>query len=65
MVNKIVSGGQTRADRAALDVAIEMGISHDCPLKQSQILLMGLSPFLHSHFDVAVSGFEKGVHLII
>lgn len=27
-VNKIVSGGQTGADRAALDVAIEQGIDH-------------------------------------
>jgi hypothetical protein len=28
MIKKIVSGGQTGADQAALDVAIEMGISH-------------------------------------
>jgi hypothetical protein len=28
MIKKIVSGGQTGADRAALDVAIEMGIRH-------------------------------------
>jgi len=28
MVNKIISGGQTGADRAALDVAIKLGISH-------------------------------------
>jgi len=28
MVNKIISGGQTGADRAALDVAIQLGISH-------------------------------------
>jgi len=28
MVKKIISGGQTGADRAALDVAIELGISH-------------------------------------
>jgi len=28
MVNKIISGGQTGADRAALDVAIKSGISH-------------------------------------
>jgi len=28
MVTKIISGGQTGADRAALDVAIKLGISH-------------------------------------
>jgi hypothetical protein len=28
MVSKIVSGGQTGADRAALDVALELGIAH-------------------------------------
>ena len=28
MVNKIISGGQTGADRAALDVAIKLGIPH-------------------------------------
>jgi hypothetical protein len=28
MVRKIISGGQTGADRAALDVAVEMGIDH-------------------------------------
>ena len=28
MVKKIISGGQTGADQAALDVAIKLGISH-------------------------------------
>ena len=28
MISKIISGGQTGADRAALDVAIELGIPH-------------------------------------
>jgi hypothetical protein len=28
MVKKIISGGQTGADRAALDIAIKLGISH-------------------------------------
>jgi hypothetical protein len=28
MIKKIISGGQTGADRAALDVAIEYGIPH-------------------------------------
>ena len=28
MVNKIISGGQTGADQAALDVAIKLGIPH-------------------------------------
>ena len=28
MIKKIISGGQTGADRAALDVAIELGIPH-------------------------------------
>ncbi len=28
MVNKIISGGQTGADQAALDAAIELGIPH-------------------------------------
>ncbi len=28
MIKKIISGGQTGADRAALDVALKLGISH-------------------------------------
>lgn len=34
MLEKIISGGQTGADRAALDIAIEFGINHGgwCPL---------------------------------
>jgi len=28
MINKLISGGQTGADRAALDVAIELGTPH-------------------------------------
>ena len=28
MIKKIISGGQTGADRAALDVAIKLGIPH-------------------------------------
>ena len=28
MIEKIISGGQTGADRAALDVAIKLGIPH-------------------------------------
>lgn len=28
MVKQIISGGQTGADQAALDVAIELGIAH-------------------------------------
>lgn len=34
MISKIISGGQTGVDRAALDVAIELGIPHGgwCPL---------------------------------
>ena len=33
LINKIISGGQTGVDRAALDTAIEMGILHGgcCP----------------------------------
>jgi hypothetical protein len=30
MLTKIISGGQTRADRAALDLAIEFGIPGVC-----------------------------------
>ncbi len=28
MIDKIISGGQTGADRAGIDVAIELGIPH-------------------------------------
>lgn len=36
MLNKIIAGGQTGVDRAALDFAIETGIPHGgwCPLKR-------------------------------
>jgi hypothetical protein len=38
MIKKIISGGQTGADRAALDVAIKMGIEHGGWLKMDHCL---------------------------
>ena len=44
MIKKIISGGQTGADRAALDVAIKLGIPHGGWIPKGRITEEGLLP---------------------
>jgi len=44
MVKKIISGGQTGADRAALDVAIKLGIPHGGWIPKGRLAENGMIP---------------------
>ena len=44
MIIKIISGGQTGADRAALDVAIKLGIAHGGRMAKGRIAEDGPIP---------------------
>ena len=44
MINRIVSGGQTGVDRAALDVAIKLGIAHGGWIPQGRLTESGVLP---------------------
>jgi hypothetical protein len=44
MLKKIISGGQTGADQAALDVAIKLGISHGGWIPKGRITEKGTLP---------------------
>ena len=44
MLNKIISGGQTGVDRAALDVAIELGLQHGGYCNKSRLSEDGIIP---------------------
>ena len=44
MIEKIISGGQTGADRAALDVAIKLGITHGGWIPKGRITEEGPLP---------------------
>jgi predicted Rossmann-fold nucleotide-binding protein len=48
MIGRIVSGGQTGADRAGLDVAIELGISHGGWVPQGRLAEDGEVPALYN-----------------
>ena len=44
MITKIISGGQTGADRAALDVAIKLDIPHDGWIPRGRLTEDGTLP---------------------
>ena len=44
MIKKIISGGQTGADRAALDVAIKLGIPHGGWIPKGRLAENGMIP---------------------
>ena len=60
MVHKIISGGQTGVDRAALDVAIELGLQHGgwCP-KGRKAELGEIIPFKYSLKETQSSFFSE------
>jgi len=50
MISKIISGGQTGADQAALDAAIKLGIPHGGWIPKGRLTEDG---FVESHIEAA------------
>ena len=57
---KIVSGGQTGADRAALDVAIELGIPHGGWLPKGRKTEAGRLPAKYQLQEMPTDSYPKG-----
>jgi hypothetical protein len=58
MLKKIISGGQTGVDRAALDVAIELGISHGGWIAKGRITEAGPLPHTYDLKEMATPSNE-------
>jgi len=59
MVRKIVSGGQTGADQAALDTAIELGISHGGWIPKGRLTEAGPLPSKYRLIEMPTSSYPE------
>jgi len=59
MIEKIISGGQTGADRAALDAAIELGIPHGGWIPKGRITEDGVLPEKYQLKEMPTSSYPK------
>lgn len=59
MITKIVSGGQTGADQAALDVAIELGIPHGGWIPKGRLTEAGPLPEKYSLQEMPTSSYSE------
>ena len=59
MVNKIISGGQTGADQAALDVAIKLGIPHGGSIPKGRITEKGVLDEKYNLKEMETSNYNK------
>ena len=59
MIKKIISGGQTGADQAALDVAIESGIPHGGWIPKGRKTENGRLPDKYQLKEMATSSYPK------
>jgi len=59
MVTKIISGGQTGADRAALDVAIKLGISHGGWIPRGRLTENGVLDAKYQLKEMETSNYNK------
>ena len=59
MIEKIISGGQTGADRAALDVAIELGIEHGGWIPKGRKTENGLLPDKYKLQEMSTASYPK------
>ncbi|MBW2238310.1 MAG: hypothetical protein JRF39_04555 [Deltaproteobacteria bacterium] len=57
MITKIISGGQTGADQAALDVAVKLGILHGGWIPKGRITEVGI---LNDKYKPMVAGYPRG-----
>jgi len=58
MLKKIISGGQTGADRAALDVAIKLGIPHAGWVPKGRIAENGTIPNRYHLREMPTDSYE-------
>jgi len=59
MIKKIISGGQTGADQAALDVAIKMGISHGGWIPKGRLTEAGILDEKYQLTEMETSNYNK------
>jgi len=59
MIKKIISGGQTGADRAALDVAIQLGIPHGGWIPKGRITEKGPLPEKYRLQEMPTDSYQK------
>ena len=59
MISKIISGGQTGADRAALDVAIDYGIPHGGWIPKGRKTEDGILPDKYNLQEMPTSSYPK------
>lgn len=59
MLTKIISGGQTWAYRAALDVAIELGIPHGGWIPKGRKTEDGVLPYKHQLQEMRTASYPK------
>jgi hypothetical protein len=65
MIEKIISGGQTGVDRAALDVAIELKIPHGGWCPKERLSESGTIPFHYSLQETETSDYSERTKLNI
>ena len=58
MIEKIISGGQTGADRAALDVALKLGIPHGGWISKGRIAEDGPLPEIYKLKEMPTDSYE-------
>jgi len=59
MIKKIISGGQTGADLAALDVAIKLGISHGGWIPKGRLTEAGVLDEKYKLTEMETSNYNK------
>jgi len=59
MINKFISGGQTGAERAALDVAINLGISHGGWISKGRITEKGPLPVKYRLLEMPTDSYPQ------
>ncbi|MBW2083807.1 MAG: hypothetical protein JRI39_12165, partial [Deltaproteobacteria bacterium] len=59
MINKIISGGQTGAEQAALDVAIELGIPHGGWIPKGRLTENGFLPEIYQLQEMPTTSYVK------
>ena len=59
MIKKIVSGGQTGADRAGVNAAMEMGIEYGGWFPKGRMAENGKIPTLYAMVEAHISGYSS------
>jgi hypothetical protein len=59
MIKRIISGGQTGAERAALDFAIKMGLQHGCWVPKGRLAEDGPIPARYNLKEMPTKNFPQ------